>query len=188
MRRAILFFAAILGIAAFSFPWGMRSAPSAFAVPDKNEPASKTVEDILREIQSIPPAKASESAQVRGLRATDMPPLAKEKLAEYAYEGLNPFIAKFDSDSMAKAKKDHPLRMAAFEASSKIRETMELEMPEFLKKEEGLDAGARKNFLAQQKEPALAILDLEELLDDMKKLEEDRDKEKSKRWRARIST
>jgi hypothetical protein len=184
MRRLTSFSAAIVGIAAFSFLSAMRPGPSAFAVPDNRDPTAKAVEDILREIQAFPPAKESEAAALKSLRSSDMPVLAKEKLAEYADDGCNPFAKKLDAESLQKERAKHPLRVAAFEAAPKIRETMDLRMPEFLKREDGLAEGARKNFLAQQKEPALAILDLEEMLDDMKKLDEQRDDEKSKRWRA----
>jgi hypothetical protein len=130
--------------------------------------------------------KAAQVSQLIGLKASALPVLPKEKLADYADEGFNPFEGKTDKDSLAKAKEKYPLRVAAFEAASKIRETMDLRMKEYIPNPGGgaFDQNRKKQFLGEQKEPALAILDLEETLDTMKKLDEDREKETNKRWLA----
>ena len=139
---------------------------------------------ILREIQQIPPAKQSESAALQKLKVADFPKMPKAKLAEYADDGFNPFTQKLKGDALQKARDEHPLRVAVFEAASKIRETMDLPMPEFIPKAAGLDERSRKKFLSERKGPALEILDLQEMFEDLTKLDEDRAKEKSKRWLA----
>ena len=157
-----------------------------FADPDKGGTQLKAIDDILREIKEFLPMKQALVAQMIGLRATALPALPKDKLDEYPDEGFNPFSGKTDKDSLAKAKAKYPFRVAAFEASSKIRETMDLRMKEYIPNPGGgaFDTNRKKQFLSEQKEPALAILDLKEMRDDMKKLDEDREKETNKRWLA----
>ena len=158
-----------------------------FADPDKGGNQLKATEDILREIKEFQPMKQSQVPPLLALKASALPVLSKEKLAEYADEGFNPFEGKTDKESLTKAKEKYPLRVAAFEAASKIRESMDLRMKEYIPNPGGgaFDANRKKQFLGEQKEPALAILDLGEMLDDMKKLDdEQRDKETNKRWLA----
>ena len=157
-----------------------------FADPDKGGAQIKALDDILREIKEFQPMKQAQVAQLIGLRATALPVLPKEKLDEYPDDGFNPFSAKTDKAALAKAKEKYPFRVAAFEAASKIRQTMDLRMKEYIPNPGGgaFDQNRKKQFLEEQKEPAVAILDLEEMYSDMKDLDKDREKETNKRWLA----
>ncbi|HEX3315178.1 MAG TPA: hypothetical protein VHR72_09830, partial [Gemmataceae bacterium] len=157
-----------------------------FVDPDKGGAQVKALDDILREIKEFQPMKQSLVAPLLSLRASALPVLPKEKLDAYPDEGFNPFEGKTDKNSLEKAREKYPLRVAAFEAASKIRESMDLRMKEYIPNPGGgaFDQNRKKQFLAEQKEPALAILDLDETLDAMKKVDEDRDKETNKRWLA----
>jgi hypothetical protein len=169
-------------------PSGAEPLPKAvvFADPDKGGAQFKAIDDILREIKEFKPMKQAMVAQLFSLRATALPLLPKEKLDEYPDQGFNPFSGKTDKDSLKKAQEKYPFRVAAFEAASKVNETMELRMKEYIPNPGGgaFDQNRKKQFLAEQKEPAIAILDLEETYADMKKLDEDREKETNKRWLA----
>jgi Protein kinase domain len=157
-----------------------------FTDPDKGVNQIKGLEEILREIKEFQPMKQSQVAQLLAMRTSELRMMSKEKLAEYPDEGFNPFAGKTDKASLATAKKKYPLRVAAFEAASKIRATMDLRMKEYISNPGGgaFDQNRKKQFLSEQMEPALAILDLEEMLSDMKKLDRDRENEPNKRWLA----
>ena len=179
MRSVILPAAAtILAIVAVSSFRGPAAA--------KEGDPPNAVEAILREIQQFPPTRPSEVVELKNLQAKDLPKMTKEQLAAYADDGFNPFTAKPDRDALQKGRGPHPIRVSAFEAALKLRETMELRMEEFVPRGEReiLDANSKKKFLSAQKDPALAILDLEEALDDLQMQDEKRGMEKSKRWQA----
>ena len=159
-----------------------------FADPDKGGPQLKAIDDILREIKEFPPMKQAQLAQTMTLRASAMPLLPQDKLDLYPDDGFNPFSGKTDDAALKAAREKYPLRVAAFEASSKIRQSMDLRMKEYIPSPGGsaFDQARKKQFLEEQKDPALAILDLDEFVADLKKLDDDRDKETNKRhgWRT----
>jgi hypothetical protein len=168
------------------------------AEPDAKEPAPKEVvffkhdkeatglqaaKAILDEIKKFPPMKKSQAQQLANMTMSALPGAGKE-IEEYKDEGFNPFMAADDA-AVNQMKEKFPLRVMAYTISQKLKEHAELSMRELLSNPGGpLDAKAKTRFLSEQKDPALAVLDLEETLADAQKIAEERESEKSKRWQA----
>jgi uncharacterized caspase-like protein len=154
----------------------------AFLKTDKNDAGLVVAKSILSEIQKFPPMKSSQVSQLSSLSLAALRGSAKE-IDEYKDDGFNPFNA--DAAELSANKDKYPLRMMTYEISTKLKEFVGLPMREVLSNPGGpLDAKAKSRFLLEQKDPALAVLVLEETLADAKKLAEDREKETSKRWQA----
>lgn len=156
--------------------------PIAFLKGEKDDAGLAVARGILDEIKKFPPMKSSQVAALGGLSLSALPGSVKA-IEEFKEDGFNPFTA---DAAMINAMKDkYPLRVMSYEISTKMKEFIDLPMREVLNNPGGpLDAKAKGRFLIEQKDPALAVLVLEELLSDAKKLAEDREKETSKRWQA----
>lgn len=157
-------------------------AQIAFQKGDKNDANLAVAKTILDEIKNFSPMKMSQVPQLSSMTLAALPGAGKE-IDDYKDEGFNPFTA--DGSTLAAMKGKFPLRVMSYEISNKLKEFINLPMREVLNNPGGpLDAKAKSRFLLEQKDPALAVLDLEELLADAKKLADNRDDEKSKRWQA----
>lgn len=138
--------------------------------------------EILREIKRFPPARKADVDGLAAFNVAQLPDSAVD-FNTYRHAGFDPFSAR--GDALREMSKKFPLRMKVFEISTKLNEVIPLRMDETLEVGNGpFDAKAKKRFLDEQKDPALVLLELEELLEDVKKVLEDRDAEKSKRWQA----
>lgn len=149
---------------------------------EKNAANVATANAVLKEIQELPPMKLAQAPQLASLSMAALPGATKD-IEEYKDDGFNPFAA--DQATIASMKEKYPIRVMVYQISTKLKEFLNLPMREVLSNPGGpLDAKAKGRFLLEQKDPALALLDLEELLADAKKLDEKREAETSKRWQA----
>jgi hypothetical protein len=156
--------------------------PKAVVFMNKEGAGSDVVKSILSEIKMFPPMKKSQAQQLANMTIAALPGSGKD-IDEYKDDGFNPFTV--DNAAFNKMKDKYPLRAISYEISTKLKEFVDLPMREVLNNPGGpLDGKAKAKFLMEQKDPALATLVLEELLADAKKLAENREEEKSKRWQA----
>jgi hypothetical protein len=136
------------------------------------------VESILSEIEAVPSLDVRDEKPVK---FESLPAFAASRLADFASDKDRSFEkqhADWKADRAVYAKQ-HPLRASLFAA---------------------IDVSARRKFNLRmtvepaslplnkvaflQRDPAMSILDMEELLEEMKEKAEHRGKEKSLRWRA----
>jgi hypothetical protein len=155
---------------------------STVAVPADEPRADKgVVESILSEIEAVPSPYARDE---KAVTFESLPPFAAARVAQFAADKDRSFEqqrADWKADRTGYAK-EHPLRARIFEAMN-VKTGKKLDLPKTIGPEFSLKDKLR--FLQQQVEPGLALLQLEELLDDMvKDSERYRADEKSLRWRA----
>jgi hypothetical protein len=159
-----------------------------FSDPDKSETQNADIGEILHEIKEFRPTKQSQEAQLQTLRVASLPSLPVETMALYRDEGFNPFALseKELKAELVRNKEKYPLRVATFEAGSKLRESMDLRLKEYLPSAAGSesDLNRKKQFLSEAKDPTAAIAELEKMLEHMKIAGKEREKETNKRWLA----
>ena len=124
-----------------------------FSDPDKSETQNADIGEILHEIKEFRPTKQSQEAQLQTLRVAALPSLPVETMALYRDEGFNPFALseKELKAELVRNKEKYPLRVATFEAASKLRESMDLRIKEYLPGSAGSESDfeRKKQFLSR---------------------------------------
>jgi hypothetical protein len=155
---------------------------STIAMPaDEPRADQAMVESIVREIEAVPSHYARDEKPVK---FESLPAFTAARLAQFTPDKDRSFEkqqADWKADRVGYAK-EHPLRARIFEAID-IKTGKKLDLPKTIRPD--FSPKDKLKLLQQQVEPGLALLDLEELLDDMAKdSEQHRANEKSLRWRA----
>lgn len=147
--------------------------------------ANAEVDAVLSELAMIPPMKAS-MRRIFELKSASLPPFAKDALDGYEQEGFNPFKDKVTDANRAEMTEKFPLRVAVFDAAQKIEESHRFSMRATVRNPgaNGFDVKFKASILKEMETPGKIIFELEDLLGEFEKLNEMRDKEKSKRWLA----
>jgi hypothetical protein len=148
-------------------------------------PANRAlVDSILSEIRLLPPVRQTRAGEDRLLQAANLPAFPAKALEEYKadhYQFVADLRAEFQKDRKAYYAKE-PIRAAVFDAVETLEKSNKIQMLETLGSP--ITPAKKAFFLKEQREPGLMIFDLEQALGRMQSLEEDLEKEPSKRWRA----
>jgi hypothetical protein len=151
--------------------------------PPGGEVAGKgLVNGILDEINRIPPARAFRPGGENLLNFAYLPPFPAKKLQDYKadYASFVELTRKVTGNP-----KEFPLRAAVMDASQALRDNAKFKMKESLTSPGGPVSGKIKEaFLRDQREPGIAIFELERALDKLNQAADERDKEPSRRWQA----
>lgn len=164
-------------------PWaGPDRSAFAKGEPKPDDAARRAAQrQILAEIKQFAPAKHGDVAGLAAFNVGMLPNTGAD-LKPYADDAQNPFAMK--PDAVPALREKFPLRAKVWEVADRLNEHIRLPMDESLEVAAGpITAQDKKRFLTKLKDPALAVFELEELLEDMKKLADHRDKE-TKRWQA----
>jgi hypothetical protein len=158
----------------------------------KDAASQAFVRGVLDEINKIPPVRAMLPGQGENLlKLAYLPPFPKS-LESYSADG--PTFSdlyrlseqdKQGEEKLVQLRAEHPLRVAVVEAMRALKENSKFVMKETLTNPGGpITPQIKAAFLKDQREPGVAIFELEAALDKLKGADKERDKETSKRWLA----
>ena len=142
------------------------------------------VDRILDEIKLLPPVRETRAGETSLLKAANLPPFKADVLKEYRadeYKLITDAVARYQKDPDQYAKQ-YPLRAAVFDAVKALEESNKVKTRESLLGP--ITPQKKAEILKEQQDPGLMIFELEKVLGLMTALEEEREKEKSKRWQA----
>lgn len=151
--------------------------------PPKGQFAGEAfVRNILDEINKIPPIRAARQGADNMLQVAYLPP--------FPAKALDPYKEKYGSFAELKQMietnpKEYPLRVAVMNAAQALRDNAKFVMEESLTSPGGaVTPQIKKQFLAKQKEPGIAIFELDQALKKLQTAGKKRDEETSQRWQA----
>jgi len=152
------------------------------APPDGKAAGVAQIQSILDEINTIPPVRMSVPSGDATLRIANLPIFSAKDLEGYKAD----YHTKRELDEMIKINPDkYVLRQAVLDAAQALRDNAKFTMEESLTSSGGpISPALKKQFLQKQKEPGLAIFELERALGKLQDAGKERDKEPSKRWHA----
>ncbi len=154
--------------------------------PPGGAASAQTVDKLLEDIKELPPVRRTQAASTEQLKASNLPPMPAKVLDQFKAEGYKSIAdlhGQFKKNPEEFAKR-YPLRAGYFEALEALKECNNVQFIESLNGPSPLDQKVKNAFLKQQEEPARLIFKLEQVLGQLKTVEEERDKETSKRWQA----
>jgi hypothetical protein len=142
------------------------------------------VNNILDEIKLLPPWRDTRAGEVNLMKAQNLPAFSAKKLEPYKaddYQNISEVVKRYKSDTEAFAKQ-YPLRAAYFEVLEALQGSGKIQMREVLPSP--VDPKRKAAFLEEQRPLGVSIFELEKTLDLVKKANEQREMETSKRWQA----
>jgi hypothetical protein len=143
------------------------------------EADKQTIDGIIQEIELVPTFYAKYPAS---LKAKPMQKVEAKKLADYAPD--QPLQKERDLQQADREKyaKEFPLRAAIFAAAEEMDKAKELQIRMVVFR--GVTEVSKAIYMQHQEAHGVALFKLEKMYERMLELDKQRDKEKSKRWRA----
>ena len=165
------------------------SLPPVLALKQPTPPGGKAagpavVDNILKELRLLPPVRQTRAGEERLLQAANLPAFPAGTLDSYkadGYKHVEELRKEYEKDRKGFAEK-YPIRAAVFDAITALERSQKIVMREELAGP--INPKTKASFLAEQREPGLAIFELEQALGQMRTAADEMEKETSRRWRA----